>query len=101
MCDVNYLRFDQAQDLVERIADRAKVFKYVMSVEEKEAMSELLSEIGVRTSDLIDIRNMADNYAINAEIVTPDDVQDYDAETLDDNLFSWYENGKKFYCLSW
>jgi hypothetical protein len=66
---INYLTNDQAQDLVERIQKRCLQFDYEMSQNEAQAMADLLSDIGVRTSDLIDISNLADNYAINAEIV--------------------------------
>lgn len=97
---VNYLTIDQAEDLVERIAERAKNFSYNMSEPEKDAMAQLLSDIGVKTSDLIDVSNLADNYAINAEIVGPEDAHHYD--NLDqDSLFSWTEDNEKHYCLSW
>lgn len=101
MSDINYLTFDQAQDLVDRIADRASNFNYSMSDNEKEAMAQLLSDIGVSTSDLIDVANLADNYAINAEIVTPDEAKDYNQTDLDDALFSWQEDGETHYCIQW
>lgn len=96
-----YLTYDQALDLVERIADRAERFNHSMSEPEKEAMASLLSDIGVKTDDLIDVSNLADNYAINAEIVTPDEVGDYSKTSLDDALFTWQENGETHYCLTW
>ena len=99
--EVVYLDFDQAQDLVERIAERAERFNHIMSEPEKEAMSSLLSDIGVKVDDLIDVSNLADNYAINAEIVTPDDVDQYDRSSLRDALFTWKVDGEKYYCLSW
>jgi hypothetical protein len=64
-------------------------------------MSQLLSDIGVSVNDLIDVSNLADNYAINAEIVTPDDVKNYDRHTLRDALFTWIYKGEKYYCLTW
>lgn len=100
MSDINYLTYDQASDLVERIAERAKNFNYNMSNNEKEAMSQLLSDIGVNTSDLIDVNNLADNYAINAEIVSPDEAEDYD-NLEEDSLFSWQESDGTYYCYSW
>ena len=96
---VVYLDFSQAEMLVERIADRAKNFNYTMSESEKTAMSELLSDIGVKTSDLVDVANLADNYAINAEIVAPEEAGNYD--NLSDSLFSWEEEDGTHYCYSW
>lgn len=99
---VNYLTFGQASDLVERIAERAENFNYTMSVFEKEAMAQLLSDIGVKTSDLIDVSNLANNYAINAEIVRPEDRKHYDMKQVKENsLFQWKEDGETFYCLQW
>ena len=98
---INYLTYDQALDLVDRIADRTENFDYSMSEPEKKAMAQLLSDIGVSTSDLIDVSNLADNYAINAEIVGPDEVDNYDRSTLRDALFTWKEGGETHYCLSW
>jgi hypothetical protein len=96
-----YLTYNQAHDLVKRIADRATNFNHEMSGPEKEAMSQLLSDVGVKVSDLIDVSSLADNYAINAEIVTPSDVDNYDRSSLRDALFTWKEDGETFYCLSW
>lgn len=96
----NYLTIDQATDLVDRIATRAANFDHIMSVNEMEAMAQLLSDIGVNTSDLIDVANLADNYAINAEIVAPDEADDYD-NLADDSLFSWEESDGTHYCYSW
>ena len=101
MTDVNYLDINEATELVERIADRTIDFHYTMSEPEKEAMAQLLSDIGVQTSDLINVSNLADNYAINAEIVTPEDVDQYDKSSLEDALFSWEDFGETHYCLSW
>ena len=98
--NVNYLTNDQASEFVERIALRAENFNHNMSEPEKEAMAELLSDVGVKTSDLIDVSNLADNYAINAEIVTHDEVEDYSKDSLNDALFTWQENGETHYCLS-
>lgn len=99
--EVVYISYDQALDLVDRIAERTKYFDYTMSPPEKEAMASLLSDIGVKVSDLIDVSNLADNYAINAEFVTPEEVDSYDRSTLIDALFTWNENGENYYCLSW
>lgn len=96
-----FLSYDEALDLVDRIADRAEVFNHVMSQPEKEAMAELLSSIGVKTSDLIDVSNLADNYAINAEIITPEEADQYGNSTLREALFTWEEDGETYYCLSW
>jgi len=96
-----YLTFDQASDLVDRIAVRAETFDYVMSKEEKEAMASLLSDIGVKVDDLVDVSNLADNYAINAEIVLPEFTNDYSRSSLNDALFTWKEDGETHYCLSW
>jgi len=98
---VNYLTFEQAQELVERISDRASNFNYNMSENEKEAMSNLLSDIGVNTSDLIDVSNLADNYAINAEIITPDDYDNCSNVDFRDSLFSWEETDGTHYCYQW
>jgi len=100
--EVVYLTADQASDLVDRIAERAENFNHTMSNPEKEAMADLLSAIGTRVSDIVDVANLADNYAINAEIVTPDDYKHYDMKQVrEDSLFQWKENGQNFYCLSW
>ena len=96
-----FLTFDQATDLVDRIAERAENFDYEMSEPEKEAMAQLLSDIGVSVSDIVDVSNLADNYAINAEIVRPDEVEQYSRSSLRDALFTWKEDGETFYCLSW
>jgi hypothetical protein len=98
---INYLSCEQALDLVERIAERCKNFDYEMSTEEIEAMAQLLSDIGVKTSDLIDVSNLADNYAINAEIVSPENIHQYDKQSIQDALFSWEQSDGKYYCLSW
>ena len=96
---INWLTFDQAEDLVERIATRAQNFGHNMSDPEKEAMAWLLSDIGVSTSDLIDVSNLADNYAINAELVTPEEAKNY--TNLEDALFTWEEEGETHYCMQW
>lgn len=98
---INYLAIDQARDLVDRIEKRAKNFGYEMSGPEKEAMSELLSDIGVKTSDLIDVANLADNYAINAEIVDPSEAHQYDRGALRDALFTWQTDEGTHYCIQW
>ena len=101
--EVVYLTDDQAQDLVERIEKRCRSrnFDYEMSISEAHAMAELLCATGVMVDDIICVNNMADNYAINAEIVKGDEVNNYEQEDLDDSLFSWEENGRKCYCVSW
>ena len=96
-----YLTLDQAIGLVDRVAKRAKRFDHNMSEPEKAAMADLLSDIGVSVSDLIDVSILADNYAINADIVTPDEVADYTRSDLEGALFTWEENGETHYCLSW
>jgi hypothetical protein len=96
-----FLTYDQAQDLVERIAKRAENFNHVMSSPEKEAMAQLLSDIGVKVDDIIDVSNLADNYAINAELVGPDEVEQYDQSSLNDALFTWKEDGETHYCIQW
>lgn len=99
---INYLTYEQAQDLVERIAERTKVFNHEMTENEKDAMSQLLSDIGVNTSDLIDVSFLADNYAVNAEIITPDDYNNYShVNYKEDSLFSWEELDGTYYCLQW
>ena len=101
---VNYLTLDQARDLVDRIATRCEQFSYyTMQENEKEAMAQLLSDIGVNTSDLIDVSNLADNYAINAEIVMSDELDQYSKSSLEDALFTWEDDntGETCYCLSW
>lgn len=103
-----YLTFEQAQDLVKRIAERTQNFNYTMTENEKEAMAELLSDVGVETDDLIDVSRLADNYAINAEIVDPEQVEKFYSENIkEDYLFSWEEDGTgnrqcgTHYCISW
>lgn len=95
---VVFITFEQAQDLVERIADRADRFSYSMSNNEKEAMAQLLSDTGVRVSDLIDVAFLADNYAINAEIVGPEEAENYDDIEF---LFCWEEEDGVHYCVQW
>jgi len=97
---VNFLTIDQATDLVERIAKRAENFNHTMSNNEKIAMSEALSDFGVTTSDLIDVNDLADNYAINAEIVTEDEAKKYNTNT-EEALFSWEDDDTSYYCMSW
>lgn len=100
---INYLTYGQAAALVDRIADRAENFNYTMGDNEKEAMAQLLCDIGVRNSDLIDVSNLADNYSINAEIVRPEDYKHYKMKQVrEDSLFQWEdENGETCYCLQW
>ena len=99
--EVVYITYDQALDLVDRIEERASQFDYEMSKPEKEAMADFLSSVGVKVSDLIDISNLADNYAINAEFVTPEVVGDYSKKFLEEAIFTWKENGETFYCVQW
>lgn len=97
-----FLTFDQAEDLVDRIAKRAENFDYTMSNPEKKAMAELLSDIGVSVDDLVDVSNLADNYAINAEIVKGDkEAESYSHSSLRDALFTWKEDGETCYCIQW
>jgi hypothetical protein len=97
-----FLDYDQALDLVERIADRAWRGHHNMMVKaEKRAMAQLLSDIGVSTNDLIDVSNLADNYVINGDFVTPEKADDYSQAALQDALFSWEYDGEKYYCLTW
>lgn len=98
---INYLTYGQALDLVERIAERARDFDHYMVEPEKEAMAQFLSDIGVKTSDLIDASNLADNYEINAEIVNPMEAEQYSKSSLNDALFTWKVDGETYYCLSW
>jgi hypothetical protein len=99
---VVYLSFDEAEMLVDRIAERTEQFNYSMSNNEKTAMAQLLSDIGVKVSDLIDVSILADNYAINAEIVTPNDYDNYDMISVkEEALFSWEEDGYEYFCLGW
>lgn len=100
--EVIFIDFDQAQDLVDRIAARAENFNHKMVESEKEAMAQLLSDTGVKVSDLIDVSNLADNYAINAEIIGPEDYGNYNMKEIrEDSLFSWVHDGEKYYCLNW
>lgn len=96
-----FLTYDQSLDLVDRIAKRCERFNHTMVDEEKEAMAQLLSDVGVLVNDLIDVSNLADNWVINAEIVTPDEADNYSKSALEDALFSWEHDGEKYYCLSW
>lgn len=96
-----FITFEQAQDLVDRIAQRAEQFNHVMSQPEKNAMAQLLSDCGVNVSDLIDVSNLADNYAINAELVNPDEAENYDRQDLNDSLFSWEDRDGTHYCIQW
>lgn len=98
---VVYLDIIEAKELVERISRRCTDFDYEMSKNEKCAMAELLSEIGVKVSDVINVDNLADNYAINAEIVKGDDVENYDRSELKEALFAWSEDGETCYCIQW
>ena len=97
-----FLDYEDALNLVERISERCKNFDYEMSESEQRAMAQLLSDIGVKVSDLISVDYLADNYAINAEIVRGDkEAKSYDRSTLNDALFSWQENDETFYCIQW
>ena len=96
-----YLSYDQALDLVGRISTRALNFDYKMSKSEMEAMASLLSDVGVTVDDLVDVSRLADNYAINAEIVTSTDTYQYSQSSLEDALFTWKEDGQQYYCLNW
>ena len=100
--EVVFLTYEQALDLVDRIADRASNFGHNMIDNEKEAMAQLLSDTGVSVNDLVDVSNLADNWAINAEIVQAEEVDNYSRSDLRDALFSWKnEEGETCYCLSW
>lgn len=100
MNETIYLNLDQAKNLVDRIAERTENFNYSMSEAEKEAMSEFLSDVGVTTEDLIDVARLADNYAINAEIVEEEEAENY-SNIEEDRLFQWEDDRKKVYCYSW
>lgn len=100
--EVVFLTYDQALDLVDRIAVRCEHFNHEMIDNEKKAMAQLLSDVGVSVNDLIDVSRLADNYAINAEIVQAEDVSGYLKSSLRDALFSWKnEDGETCYCLTW
>ena len=73
-----------------------------MSRPEKDAMAQLLSDTGVKVSDLIDVSYLADNYAFNSKIIKPNDIDaSYYTDRLDDALFSWEETDGTHYCLLW
>ena len=99
--EVVYLTFEQSQDLVDRIADKTEQFNHTMTNNEKTAMADLLSNIGVKVSDLIDVSYLADNYAINAELVGPEEAENYSRSSLEDALFSWEEDDGTHYCIQW
>ena len=95
-----YPSIDQAQELVERIEKRVKAFGYTMHKNEMQAMAELLSDTGVSVGDLLDVSSLADNYPINAEIVGPEEVGDYE-NIEEDSLFQWEEEDGTHYCYRW
>lgn len=98
--EVVFISYEDATELVERITERAKNFNYEMHKNEMEAMAGLLSDCGVKVSDLINVSNLADNYAINAEIVGPSEAQNYN--NIEENcLFQWERDGESYYCHSW
>ena len=98
--EVVYISYKDATELVDRIAERAKNFNYQMHENEMEAMASLLSDCGVKVSDLINVSNLADNYAINAEIVEPSEAHNY--ENIEENhLFQWKQDGETYYCYQW
>ncbi len=99
--EVVYISYDEALNLVDRIAARTIDFNHTMTTPEKEAMADLLSNVGVKVSDLIDVDRLADEYAINAEIVGPDEVDEYSKSTLEDALYSWDDVDGKHYVISW
>lgn len=99
--EVVFISFIEAEELVERIADRTVNFNHTMTEPEKTAMAQLLSDVGVKVSDLINVDRLADEYAINAEIVGPDEVKDYDRAILNDALYSWDDEDGKHYVISW
>ena len=99
--EVVYLTFEQSQDLVDRIADKTERFNHTMTDNEKTAMADLLSNIGVKVSDLVDVSYLADNYAINAELVGPEEVENYSRSSLENALFSWEEDDGTHYCIQW
>lgn len=99
--EVIYPTLEQAEQLVDRIERRVKAFSYTMSEEEKEAMSNLFQDVGVTVDQLLDVYILADNYAINAEIVRPEDVNNYNEEDLEEALFTWEEENGTHYCLQW
>ncbi len=96
-----FISFIEAEELVDRIAVRTEDFNHTMTTPEKEAMAQLLSDVGVRVSDLINVDRLADEYAINAEIVSPDEVDNYDRATLEDALYTWNDVDGKHYVISW
>ena len=94
-----FLTYDQALDLVDRIADRTTNFGHKMIDNEKEAMAQLLSDVGVSVNDLIDVSRLADEWAINADIRESSECT---REEKMDALFSWKnEDGETCYCLTW
>ena len=101
--EVVFITFEEAQNLVDRIAERTEVFHHFMQDNEKEAMAQLLSDIGVKVSDLIDVDRLADEYSINAEIVMHDEAHNYDDSYLRDALFTWKddETNETNYVISW
>lgn len=99
--EVIYMTNDQATELVDRIAERCEQFDHFLVDSEKEAMAQLLSDIGVKVDDILDVSNLADNYSINAELVGPDDADNYSRSTLEDALFTWTDNDNKYYCIKW
>jgi hypothetical protein len=99
--EIVYLKGYQALELVDRIAERTERFNHTMVDDEKNSMANLLGDIGVSVDDIIDVSRLADNYAINAEIVTPDEADNYSHSALRDALFSWEHEGETYYCLSW
>jgi uncharacterized protein YktA (UPF0223 family) len=100
--EVVYLDRDQSSELVSRIAERCLQFDYHMSAPEMEAMADLLSDIGVKVDDIIDVSRLADEYSINAEVVRgKSEASQYTRTQLQDSLFTWKEDGETCYCIQW
>jgi len=62
---------------------------------------DLITQYNINVIDVIDVKKLADNYAINAEIVTPEEAHNYNKDCLQDALFTWNDKNGLNYCLSW
>ena len=107
-CEFITLDAHNIEVYVERFVERCKNFGYGVCEDEALRLSELF-ESGLTLDQIVDVRLLADNYAVNAHKFSEDDLGNWGYDTSDleeavqeateDSLFWWVgDDRKRYFC---